>query len=344
MNNYRNTHHQTHGTANRQRTSTSVQRSATRPQAAPRARTGSANSSTHQATSRAHSSASKRTNRQNTHTPQPKRPLPRAPFVIAVLAALAVIAGAATTAFLNQPATSSESASSSSRAAYVSPYDFTGLDSQGDRMTYSENGVQKSQVGIDVSELQGSVNWQAVKNDGISFAFLRAGYRGTTEGGLFTDSMFEENFSEATAAGLQVGAYFYSQATSVEEAQQEAELVLSLLGGRNLDLPIVFDHEQDTTTNARGNSIDRDTLTAAAKAFCERIEAAGYASMIYGNKVDIARLNLNELDGRLVWFAEYNAAQPSGQFDFALWQYTNNGTVSGISTPVDLNLRFTDAL
>lgn len=69
-------------------------------------------------------------------------------------------------------------------------------------MTYTENGVQKSQVGIDVSELQGSINWPAVKNDGISFAFVRAGYRGTTEGGLFTDSMFEENLSNAAAAGL----------------------------------------------------------------------------------------------------------------------------------------------
>lgn len=298
-----------------------------------------------QASSRGRASASRtRTAPTRTRAHQSKPSLPRIPLAVAALVALAVVTGIATTTFLSQPASNAEAPSSSSRTAYVSPYDFSGLALSGDRMTYTENGVQKSQVGIDVSELQGSINWPAVKNDGISFAFVRAGYRGTTEGGLFTDSMFEENLSNAAAAGLQVGTYFYSQATSVEEAQQEADLVLSLLNGRNLDLPIVFDHEQDTTTGARGNNVDRATLTAAARAFCERVEAAGYTSMIYGNKVDIARLNLSDLEGRLVWFAEYNANQPSGQFDFALWQYTNSGSVSGISTPVDLNLRFTDAL
>lgn len=298
-----------------------------------------------QASSRVRAGASrKHAAPARTRAHQSKPSLPRIQLAVAALAAIAIVAGIVTTTFLSQPASNAKAPSSSSRTAYVSPYDFSGLALSGDRMTYTENGVQKSQVGIDVSELQGTINWQSVKNDGISFAFVRAGYRGTTEGGLFADSMFEENLSNAAAADLQVGTYFYSQATSVEEAQQEADLVLSLLNGRNLDSPIVFDHEQDTTTGARGNNVDRATLTAAARAFCERVEAAGYTSMIYGNKVDIARLNLSDLEGRLVWFAEYNANQPSGQFDFALWQYTNSGSVSGISTPVDLNLRFTDAL
>lgn len=104
--------------------------------------------------------------------------------------------------------------------------------------------------------------------------------------------------------------YFYSQATSAEEAQEEADFVLDQLGGRKLDLPITFDHEKDTTVNARGNNVDRDTLTAAALAFCQRIEQAGYRSMVYGNKVDIARMNLDSLGDRPVWFAEYNALQP----------------------------------
>lgn len=311
------------------RRSTNHQHAARNRQASSRVRAGASRKHAAPARTRAH---------------QSKPSLPRIPLAVAALAAIAIVAGIVTTTFLSQPASNAEAPSSSSRTAYVSPYDFSGLALSGDRMTYTENGVQKSQVGIDVSELQGTINWQSVKNDGISFAFVRAGYRGTTEGGLFADSMFEENLSNAAAAGLQVGTYFYSQATSVEEAQQEADLVLSLLDGRNLDLPIVFDHEQDTTTGARGNNVDRATLTAAARAFCERVEAAGYTSMIYGNKVDVARLNLSDLEGRLVWFAEYNANQPSGQFDFALWQYTNSGSVSGISTPVDLNLRFTDAL
>lgn len=133
---------------------------------------------------------------------------------------------------------------------------------------------------------------------------------------------------EQPDAGLQTGVYFYSQATSAEEAQEEADFVLDQLGGRKLDLPITFDHEKDTTVNARGNNVDRDTLTAAALAFCQRIEQAGYRSMVYGNKVDIARMNLDSLGDRPVWFAEYNALQLSGQFDFVLWQYSNTGSVA----------------
>ena len=303
-----------------------------------------ASSSARQATSRNRATTSRHPSSSHSRTQRPAPSRSRLPLAIAALAVLAIIVGVATTSFLNGSNDTAASTSNSSRTAYVSPYDFSGLSSQGDRMTYTEGGVLKSQVGVDVSEHQGTIDWEAVKNDGIAFAFLRIGNRGTTEGGLFADSMFEENLTDAKAAGLQVGAYFYSQATSVEEAQEEADFVIGILKGRSLDLPVVFDHEQDTTTNARGNSVDRSTLTAAANAFCERIEQAGYTAMIYGNKVDIARLNLNDLGNRPVWFAEYSAAQPSGQFDFAIWQYTNNGDVAGISTPVDLNLRFTDAL
>lgn len=272
------------------------------------------------------------------------RPAFRLPLIIASLLALGILAGVGTTSCLSHNTSNDDAPAKEARTAYVSPYDFSGLAYQNGYLTYSENGVLKSQVGVDVSEHQGSIDWQAVANDGIQFAMLRIGNRGTTEGGLFQDGSFDENLSEAQAAGLQVGAYFYSQATSVAEAQEEADFVVGLMNGRKLDLPIVFDHEQDTTTNARGNTVDRETLTAAALAFCQRIEDSGYRSMVYGNKIDIARLNLSSLGDRPVWFAEYNAAQPSGQFDFAIWQYTNNGTVDGISTPVDLNLRFTDAI
>lgn len=272
----------------------------------------------------------------------------RKPFVILafvlVLIVLGVSACNATSALLNGSSQEETSRSANAKQPYVSPYDFSGLSQQNGRFSYSENGVEKSQTGIDVSEMQGAIDWEQVASDGIQFAFVRAGYRGTTEGGLFADARLNENLAGAADAGLQTGVYFYSQATSAEEAQEEADFVLDQLGGRKLDLPITFDHEKDTTVNARGNNVDRDTLTAAALAFCQRIEQAGYRSMAYGNKVDIARMNLDSLDDRPVWFAEYNALQPSGQFDFVLWQYSNTGSVAGISTPVDMNLRFTDML
>lgn len=228
---------------------------------------------------------------------------------------------------------------------YVSPYDWeTGLSRTGDRLTYTEGGTVKSQVGVDVSEHQGAIDWQAVAGDGIDFAFVRAGSRGYTEGGLYADARFAENVDGAEAAGLEVGVYFFSQATSVEEALEEAEFVLELLDGRDLALPVAFDHERVAEAGGRANGVDGKTLTAAASAFCARIEEAGYDAMVYGNASDIARYDAADLGGYPIWFAEYDAAVPHAQFDFAVWQYTNAGTVAGISTAVDLNLRMTDAL
>ena len=239
----------------------------------------------------------------------------------------------------------SETASVETAApAYVSPYDWAGLSHDGDRLTYSEGGETRSQVGVDVSDHQGDIDWQAVAADGIDFAFVRVGNRGYTEGGLSVDGRFVKNVEGAEASGLEVGTYFFSQAVSVEEAREEADLVLSQLNGRALSLPVVFDHEPVADAAGRANNLDRATLTACAVAFCERIEAAGYRTMIYGNKGDMARYERASLGDRPVWFAEYDAVVPSGQFDFAIWQYTNGGSVAGISTAVDLNLRFTDAI
>lgn len=328
----------------RSRTSPSARNASTRPQSSPSARSAYAqprtSSSARNASARPGAARPQQRPRHSANT--------RKPFVILALALALVVVGVsacnATSALLNGPSQEETSRSANTKQPYVSPYDFSGLSQQNGRFSYSENGVEKSQTGIDVSEMQGTIDWEQVASDGIQFAFVRAGYRGTTEGGLFADARLNENLTGAANAGLQTGVYFYSQATSVEEAQEEADFVLDQLGGRKLDLPITFDHEKDTTVNARGNNVDRDTLTAAALAFCQRIEQAGYRSMVYGNKVDIARMNLDSLGDRPVWFAEYNALRPSGQFDFVMWQYSNTGSVAGISTPVDMNLRFTDML
>lgn len=232
----------------------------------------------------------------------------------------------------------------SASSSYTSPYNWAGLTRENDRLTYSENGTVKSQVGVDVSDYQGAIDWQAVANDGISFAFVRAGSRGYTEGGLIPDARFIENVDGATSAGLDTGAYFFSQAISVEEAREEADLVIELLAGRTLSLPIVFDHEPVFATNSRATNLDTQTITACAIAFGERVKSAGYTSMIYGNSGDMARYDRSALGTTPVWFAEYDAATPSAQFDFAIWQYTNAGTVAGINAAVDLNLRMIDAI
>lgn len=258
-------------------------------------------------------------------------------IAIVLLAALGIGACNAMTNWLNTPA--KKNTRSTTSDVYESPYDFAGFayDANG-RLTYSENGILMSKAGIDVSEYQGAIDWPAVAGDGISFAFVRVGSRGNTDGYLYVDSCFDQNIDGAAAAGLQVGTYFYSQAITVEEAQAEADLVLSELAGRKLDLPVVFDYELDFGSSTRGGSIDRETLTQIALAFCQRIEAAGYKTMIYGNSSDVSRFNLSELGNRTIWYAEYDDAVPNAQFDFAIWQYTSSGVVAGIDAAVDMDM------
>ena len=110
--------------------------------------------------------------------------------------------------------------------AYVSPYDWSGLERSGDRLAFRQDGEVRSQLGVDVSDHQGAIDWNAVAGDGIDFAFVRVGNRGYTEGALYADARYAENIEGATSAGLNVGAYFFSQATSVEEAREEADFVL----------------------------------------------------------------------------------------------------------------------
>ena len=204
------------------------------------------------------------------------------------------------------------------------------------RCHYVDPQLGTGQTGIDVSEHQGDIDWQSVASDGIQFAFIRIGYRGTTEGNLFADQHFDQNYLEASDAGIACGAYFFSQATNVYEAEQEANFVLGLLDGRYLPYPVVYDLEVAQGTRVSG--IDRETATACAQVFCEVIRNSGYDVMVYGNAYDLRRFDGQVLDSYDLWVAEY-ADYPSYADRFLIWQYTNEGTVAGIGSGVDLNLR-----
>ena len=120
-------------------------------------------------------------------------------------------------------------------------YNWDNLKLENGRMVYYEKGDVASTTGIDVSDLQGSIDWEAVKNDGIDFAMLRCGRRGSTEGQLYTDTKYYENVEGATRAGLPHGVYFFSQATNEQEALEEAEYVLNLINGAGVTYPVVYD-------------------------------------------------------------------------------------------------------
>ena len=156
------------------------------------------------------------------------------------------------------------------------------VDGRG-RMSYEEDG-RRARTGIDVSVHQGEIDWPAVAEDGVEFAMLRLGYRGYTEGGLFLDSQFERNIRGALDAGLEVGVYFFSQATSPEEAREEAEFVLSALEGYDLTYPVAFDWETVSSQDARTRGMGGEAITQCALAFCDRVREAGYEPAVYFNQ------------------------------------------------------------
>jgi len=206
------------------------------------------------------------------------------------------------------------------------------------RMSYT--GGARTLTGIDVSEHQEDIDWKKVKADGIDFAMIRMGYRGSTSGGLYTDEFFEKNIAAANRAGLPVGVYFYSQAITVEEAREEAAFLLDKLKGHTVTFPVVFDWEIVGGSSARTYAVTRQTLCEITRAFCDEVKAAGYDPMIYFTQyLGYRKYILRNLTDYGFWYAEY-AEQPRFAFDFDMWQYSETGAVNGIDGDVDLNLYF----
>ena len=210
---------------------------------------------------------------------------------------------------------------------------------QGDIYTFSSSGVLgQKERGIDVSKFQGNIDWNAVKADGITFAIIRCGYRGYGSGALVEDSTFRRNIQGATAAGIKVGVYFYSQAINEEEAVQEASMVVSLVQGYSLPYGVYFDTEKVAGDTGRADGISAAQRTANAVAFCEAIQAAGYkagvysyASWFYNN------LNFANISKYRTWIAQYRDTLDFA-YSYNIWQYTSQGRVNGISGNVDMNL------
>ena len=160
-----------------------------------------------------------------------------------------------------------------------------------------------------MSYYQEDIDWRAVKNSGIDFVMIRLGYRGYETGKLVLDSRFREYVSGATAAGLDVGIYFFSQAITVEEAREEARFVLSNLQGYAVTYPVVFDWEIIGVKPARTDDLHPQLLTAAARAFCDTVAAAGYTPAIYFTKyLGYVSYDIGRLGDYDFWFAEYTDA------------------------------------
>ncbi|MBR1692769.1 MAG: glycoside hydrolase family 25 protein [Lachnospiraceae bacterium] len=193
--------------------------------------------------------------------------------------------------------------------------------------------------GIDVSKWNKEIDWKKVKEAGVEFAIIRCAYRGSSTGALVEDPYFQKNIEGAVAAGIKVGVYFFTQATTVTEAMEEASIAVSLVRNYPLAYPVFIDTE-GAGAKARAANLDVDTRTLVCRTFCETVEAAGYNAGVYASKNWLLHnLDTDKLSNYYTWLAEYKGeATYEGNYDF--WQYTSSGHIDGIDGRVDLNMGY----
>ena len=207
-------------------------------------------------------------------------------------------------------------------------------------LTYNSDDYT-CKIGIDVSRYQGTIDWTQVKEVGVDFAILRLGYRGYGTGKIVLDNTFYQNLEGALENDIEVGVYFFSQAISPAEAEEEAQYCMNALKGYDITYPIIFDWEDPNGSGeVRTDELDDKVLTQCAVAFCEAVKAGGYQPMVYSNLTYFyLHFDLNDLVNYPFWLAQYNAT-PSFYYHFDMWQYGDAGIVPGIDGKVDLNIHF----
>ena len=188
---------------------------------------------------------------------------------------------------------------------------------------------------IDVSTWNGNIDWDKVYKSGVRYAMIRSSFG--IENPNQVDNKFVRNITNAQRAGVKCGIYHYSYAKSAAEAKKEAEFCLKTIKGYKIDLPVAFDIEDSSQTN-----LGKDTLTSIVIAFCDRIKSAGYTPMLYCNPNWLNNyLHKNKLLGKYdLWLAHWGVSAPS--YNCAIWQYSENGSVPGISGSVDMNWIYKD--
>lgn len=223
-----------------------------------------------------------------------------------------------------------------------STIDPTNLVCQENIMKYYEDDKQTSYMGVDVSKYNTYVDYEALKKAGVQFVMIRVGARGYSSGNITMDDYFANNIKQASDAGLDIGLTFFSQAINVEEAQAEAQTVLSSIGEYQVNYPIAIDMEYIPDDTSRIENTNAEQKTTIIKAFCDAIKAAGYNPMIYGDKEWLLKeIHLTKLTGYDVWLAQ-NEDTPDYPYKFTMWQYATDETIDGISGNANLDISFID--
>ncbi len=209
---------------------------------------------------------------------------------------------------------------------------------------FNAYGVKASSVGIDVSYYNKDINWSAVRAQGIDFAIVRLGGRGWSSGKLYDDIRTQEYLRGARAAGLKIGAYFYSTAINAYEAVEEASVALNTLGGIGLDMPIFIDMEWSGDYPAgRSDNMSPSEAATVAVAFCETIRHGGHAAGVYASQnYFLYNIDYTKVMPYSIWLASYtwNNQLPAFGWRYDMWQFTDRGLLNGINGYVDLDVIF----
>ena len=202
---------------------------------------------------------------------------------------------------------------------------------------YTYYGIEKEdeealKKGIDVSAHQGKIDWKKVN---VDFAILRAGF-----GKVISqkDEQFEANYSGAKAAGIPVGAYWYSYAMTPDEARQEADVFLEVIKGKQFEYPVYFDIEEQKQL-----ALGKEKVSAIIKAFLEKVEKAGYWVGLYMSASPLTDCVTDDIKSRYaVWVANVGVSKPSYSGTYGMWQYSWKGSVPGINGDVDMDYAYVD--
>ena len=197
---------------------------------------------------------------------------------------------------------------------------------------------------LDISEHQGTVDWTALAGRNVEFAILRAGYRGYGEAGtLNEDACFADNLRGTQENGIDIGIYFFSQATNTAEAEEEADFLIGLLRSyapENLTLPVFYDWEHIDYDYARTDDVTDETVTDCTVAFCERLRAAGYEGGVYTFRFFAYHsYDLSRIKDYPLWIGAVGK-NPDFYYDFDIWQRSAGGKLEGIESRVDIDVIF----
>lgn len=220
-----------------------------------------------------------------------------------------------------------------------------GLNIVDGRLYYlSVLGTLATSVGLDLSCYNGRIEWDTLREQGLDYVILRVGGRGWGSGTIYEDTRFREYFAAAKEVGLNVGVYFYSTATDVEEAIEEAEFIIEKLHGAALEMPVFFDTEYSGRyPYGRADRLSQAERKEIINAFCTTLQNCGYKTGVYSGVYYIDHeLSYRSIAAQTVWIANYTAnnALPRVDFNYDIWQYTESGRVRGVFGPVDINVSF----